>query len=441
MSPAQRKRTTPGKGAARADGLRRLVLAGFGSLFVVLFLIFAVAEGIGHPSVPDGDVAIVEDVPDEIGTVTMDDFDRAMAQAAARTGTQQAPKPGDPQYNELKTTALGFLLDTIWLQGQADEMGIDVSQRQVDSKLKQIRKQEFKSEKEYRDFLKQAKFTQEDVDLQVKLQLLSDEIQQQVVDSAPKPSDNQIEAYYESAKADQFTTAGSRDVRLILNDDRAKVEQAKKQLEQDDSAATWKKLAKQFSTDSSSKNNGGLREGVTDGLIEEPLNTRIFAASEGEIVGPVKTQLGWYVFQVEKVTPEKTQSLDEASSQISSQLTQQAQQQTLESFIEDYSAKWQSRTFCADGFVIDRCANFKGTGRPDGAPPACYQANPRSKPDACPAPVQQLMPALPGTVSPLAPQGQQLAQRPRPAGLKENPATTLPPGLQGALPPGATTAP
>jgi foldase protein PrsA len=441
VSPAQRKRTTPGKGAARADGLRRLVLAGFGTLFILLFLIFAVAEGIGHPSVPDGDVAIVEDVPGDIGAVTMDDFDRALAQAAARTGTQTVPKPGDPQYNELKTTALGFLLDTIWLQGQADEMGIDVSQRQVDSKLKQIRKQEFKSEKEYRDFLKQAKFTQEDVDLQVKLQLLSDEIQQQVVDSAPKPSDNQIEAYYEAAKAQQFTTAANRDVRLILNKDRGKVEQARKQLEQDDSAATWENLAKQLSTDSSSKDNGGLREGLTDGLIEEPLNTRVFAASKGEIVGPVKTQLGWYVFQVEMVTPEETQSLDQARSQINSQLTQSAQQRALETFIEDYSTKWQSRTFCADGFVIDRCANFKGKAHPDGASPACYQANPRSEPDACPAPVQQVVPALPGSVGPLAPKGQQIPQRPRPAGLEEVAQSSLPAGIQGALPPGATTAP
>jgi hypothetical protein len=52
--------------------------------------------------------------------------------------------------------------------------------------------------------------------------------------------------------------------------------------------------------------------------------------------------------------------------------------------------------------------------------------------------VIQVAPALPGSVDALAPQGQKLPQRPRPAGL---PPATEQQGLPGAipgLPPGAT---
>ena len=117
--------------------------------------------------------------------------------------------------------------------------------------------------------------------------------------------------------------------------------------------------------------------------------------------------------------------------QIRSQLTQQRQQDSFNQFVNNFGSKWRSRTFCASGYVIDRCDNFPG-GRPQNAPPACYQADPKGGiPDACPAPVQQVTPALPGTVSIVTPQGNRLPQRP------VVPAVPAAQGGLGALPPGS----
>jgi hypothetical protein len=46
---------------------RKIGLIGFGALLVLLFAGFAITGGIGNPSVPEGDAALVEEVPDEIG--------------------------------------------------------------------------------------------------------------------------------------------------------------------------------------------------------------------------------------------------------------------------------------------------------------------------------------------------------------------------------------
>ncbi|HEX7059349.1 MAG TPA: SurA N-terminal domain-containing protein [Solirubrobacterales bacterium] len=362
MSPNQRKRPTKGKGkkgsaSARSSGLaplQRFGLLLFGAMLVLLFAGFAIAQGIGQPSVPSGDVALVEDVPSDIGHISQAEFDRAFLQTAARGGLKVAPKPGEPQYQDVKDAAMGDLLDAVWIQGEADELGITVTQRQIDDELVQIKKQNFKTPAEYEKFLKTSHFTQEDVNERVKLQLLSTQIQQQITEGVPEPSDSEVEDYYEAAKATQFTTPAM--------------------------PATKK----------------------------------------------------------QKAQPEKVQPLDDVRSQIVSQLTQQAQQDAFSVFVANYGSKWQSRTFCASGYTIERCSNFKGSGHPADAPPACYEANPKGGlPEACPAPIKQLVPALPGTVSLLTPKGQQLPQRPQPAGLKEiptAPATGLPPGVV----PGAT---
>lgn len=426
MSPAERKRPTGkgrGDGAGRRRGAlprQRLGLLVFGVLLIVLFVLFAAAQGLGSPDVPSGDVAKIEDVPGEVGTITQADFDHAFEQAVAQAGLKKAPKPGDAQYEDIKKTALGSLLDAAWLQGEADEMGVSASDEEIADKLKEIKQQNFKSNAEYRKFLKKSHYTASDVDERVELQLLTEKIQEKIINGASTPSDSQIEDYYEAAKDTQFTTPETRDVRTILNKDRKKVEAAKAQLEKDDSEKSWKKVAKRYSTDTVTKSNGGLQAGVAEGSLEEPLGAAAFKASEGKLEGPIKGKRGYYIFVVEKVTPEKVQSLDEARPQISSQLSQTNQQEIFSRFVTNYNSKWQSRTFCAAGFVIERCANYKGEAHSASAPPACYEANPKGGlPEACPAPVQQLAPALPGSITLLSPQGQRMPQRPRPAGLSE----------------------
>jgi hypothetical protein len=93
---------------------RRVVIAAlFAVLFIALFGIVALAQGgIGDPSVPSGDVALVEDAPD--GNVTQEEFDAALQQAALRQGVPKPPAPDSPQYGALRDAAMSDLLLASW---------------------------------------------------------------------------------------------------------------------------------------------------------------------------------------------------------------------------------------------------------------------------------------------------------------------------------------
>jgi parvulin-like peptidyl-prolyl isomerase len=422
---------TKGRGDKRSAGLQRLALLAFAGLLVILFLIFAIAQGIGNPSVPSGDVAVIEDAPEGLGTVSEEQLKRAVEQAAGQAG-KKLPKPDDPQYDELEKSAFTELLDRIWVQGEAEEMGISFTPEEVTEEFEKRKKESFKTEAEYREFLKQAKFTQAEVNERIEIQMLTEQIQKEASEETATPSDDEIEEYYEAAKATQFTQPETRDVRLVVNKDKKKIDEAAALLEKDNSDESWKKVAKEFSTESATKGKGGLRAGLTEGALPD-LDSAIFSASLAVVEGPIEGTQGWTIFEVDKVNPAKVQELKEVESQISAQLGEQAQQQASARFIRSYSTKWTSRTFCADDFLIERCANFESSGRPTGAPPACYEAEPKGPaPEACPAPVQQVAPAMPGTVSVLTPEGEKLPQRPRPANLEAAPPTGapgLPPGI------------
>ena len=102
------------------------VLIGFGSLALTG------CGGEGGPTttgassaeVPAGAIAVVAEAPD--GTITQEDFDRAVEQTAARQGLKEVPAEDDPQYQLLSDAALSDILLDRWVMGEAAERGIEV---------------------------------------------------------------------------------------------------------------------------------------------------------------------------------------------------------------------------------------------------------------------------------------------------------------------------
>jgi foldase protein PrsA len=431
----------PGRGAGKKASQRpsgpaagrRLGLLVFGALFLVLFVAIAIAEGLGDPSIPSGDIAVVEDAPGDSGKISKEDYDHTLEILLSSEG-QKPPKPGSAKYEEAREAALSTLLETAWLEGQAEEMGIEVTDQEVAEKLKKVKDENFKSEAEFQEFIKERKFTPEDIEERVKLEVVSEEIQKELQEDAPAPSQREIENYYEAAKATQFTKPPSRDVRLILNKEEEKAQKALAALEEGNTAKDWSRIAKEFSEDPATKEKGGLQKGVAEGTLEEPVGAEIFDALEGQLEGPVKGARGFYVFEVQGSEDETVEGLDKVKEQIGTQLSQQLEQEELNAFVASYNNRWSSRTFCEEEYLVERCGNFEADSRPANAPPGCYEEDPEGgRPEACPAPVFQAVPALPGSVTPLAPQGNPLTQRPVPAGEPPKPtgeegATALPPG-------------
>ncbi|HST70274.1 MAG TPA: peptidyl-prolyl cis-trans isomerase [Solirubrobacterales bacterium] len=408
----------------------------FGALFLLLFAGYAIAEGLSGPSVPSGDVAHVSDIQDEFANISKEQLDASMA----RLDTGKKPtEPGSDKYEEIKTEAMTELVEGIWLRGEAEEFGIEVTDKQVEAELETIKEQNFPTEAAFNKFLKDSNFTREEVNDLVELQILGRDIQELVNAQAPPPSSSAIEAYYEAEKASQFTTKESRDVRTIINKDKAKVEAAKQELEKDSSPDAWKKAAATYSIDPTSKKKGGLQEGISEEFVEGPLRAAIFDSATGELVGPVKFQENYILLEVVKLNPAKVQTLKEAKGQIEQTLSQETQQEFFTEFAAGYREKWAGRTVCASDYEIPQCGNYVGDGRPQNAPPACFEEDPKTPAEACPALVTPTSPALPGSVTERKPKGEPFPQRPLPEVQPEQ-GEEVPTGAPPGTPPpsGAT---
>jgi foldase protein PrsA len=291
------------------------------------------------------------------------DYTECIAQAkkAAAKPTKGQPKQTDAdykkqceqQYNQLRDQVLGLLISFEWIEREAEDQGIKVTDAEVKKSFDEQKKQSFPKTADYEKFLKDSGQTNEDVMQRVRLDTLSQKIRDKVTKGKDQVTDQQIEDYYNKNKA-QFAQPERRDLSIVLTKKEAKAREAKAALE---SGESFKTVAKQYSIDDASKAQGGKLPAVAKGQQEKAFDEAIFKAKKGKIEGPVKTQFGWYVFRVDKVSKASQQTLAQAKTTIKQVLASQNQQKALDAFVKDFRKKWKEKTECRDDYVTQDCKN------------------------------------------------------------------------------------
>lgn len=254
------------------------------------------------------------------------------------------------QYATLRDQVMQFLITSDWVIGEAGDQGVSVTNKQVSTQLNSIIAQQFPKPTDFQKFLTQSGETQADLQFRVRLNLLSDKIRTKVTNSKSKVSNADITNYYNQNKS-RFAQPERRDLRIILTKTQAQANSALSQIRHGQS---FGKVAKKASIDQASKAQGGVLLGVIRGQQEAALDAAVFAAPLHKLQGPVKTPFGFYVFEVQKITPASQQSLAQARTTIQQLLSSQRQQTALDSFVKNFRNKWRSRTTCrtSPSFVI-----------------------------------------------------------------------------------------
>jgi foldase protein PrsA len=369
-----------------------------GAFFVLAALLAACGSGVpGNAVVRVGDsvikrttfdhwlrVAALSSQPPEGGAaVSIPDPPSFKKCVAEKRKTLPKPPPGQPaitdaqvrqqckqEYEGLRDQVLQFLIQSEWIQGEAANQDIKVSAKEVQQSFQTQKKQSFPAEADYQRFLRTSGMTQTDIFLRVKLDLLSNKIRDKVTKGKDKVTDAQIEAYYKRNKQ-RFSQPERRNVQVILAKTAARARAAKRAIQ---GGQPWAKTAKTFSVDATSKRQGGRLTNVIPGQQEQAFSNAMFKAKRGQLVGPVKTQFGYYVFRVTKVIPSEQQPLSRVRETIKALLASQNQQKALEAFIKRFQKEWQARTNCRKGYVVQLCKNAPKPKRTSTVPPGAVPA-------------------------------------------------------------------
>ena len=318
--------------------------------------------------VPPDAIALVGEEP-----IAKSELDDLMEQAERGYKAQKRPFPkaGTPEYENLRSQAIAYLVQRSQYEQEAQKMGIEVIDEEVDKKLREVINEVAEgSRNKFLDQLKQQGLTEEQVKDNLRMQILQREIYDAVTKDV-KVTDADIEKFYEENKA-QFTQPATRLVRHILvrcekaaecETDKAKAEDIYRQV---NGGANFAALARQVSEDPGTKAQGGRYQAVK-GQSAPEFDKVAFELQKGQISRPVKTQFGWHVIQaVSEPTAEKVTPLDTVKKTIEDQLLQEKRNKAVTKWLDDVKKEWEPKIVYAVGYSPPKTETDEETATTNG---------------------------------------------------------------------------
>lgn len=131
--------------------------------------------------------------------------------------------------------------------------------------------------------------------------------------NVPAPTAEEIQQQYQAYLTSQKNQQQHEVAMILMSDEKAQttLENLKNQL--DTKKADFATLAKQYSEDEGSKNSGGNIGSLTPEMFPndyENVITAVKALKEGEVSAPIKTQYGYHLFKLMKISGDTPASLD-----------------------------------------------------------------------------------------------------------------------------------
>ncbi|MDR0498765.1 MAG: peptidylprolyl isomerase [Holophagales bacterium] len=161
----------------------------------------------------------------------------------------------------------------------------------------------------------------------------------------PVPTEEQVKGYYEENKNNfkAKDTASARHILVAvrkneketdkLTDEEAQVKIAKAKAELV-GGKKWEVVAKNYSDDPGSKENGGLYENFNPVQMVKEFADAVRTQEIGKIGDPVKTQFGYHIILVENRNIDQIQTFDEAQETAQKELTDKMRNDIWRSFID-----------------------------------------------------------------------------------------------------------
>ncbi|MCP9487600.1 MAG: peptidylprolyl isomerase [Gaiellaceae bacterium MAG52_C11] len=312
-------------------------------LLPVLVLALVVGCG-GDEDVPKDAVAVVDGQK-----VARSEYQAILDQAKKSYKVQKRdfPAAGSQEFQTLKNQVVQFLVQRVEFEQQAEELEIEVTEKQVDARLAQIKKQYFAGDpKRYEKQLRDQGLTEKQIRGDIRSQIISEGIFKKVTADV-KVTDQAIKTYYEKNQA-QYSQPESREVRHILVKTRAQADDVYDQLQ---NGSDFSDLAKKVSLDTGSKANGGKLT-ISKGQTVAPFDQTAFLLENERISRPIKTEFGFHIIQplktakAAKVTP-----LADVKQSIRQQLQQTRKNEKMTKWIDDLKKEYEDQVSYAIGFT------------------------------------------------------------------------------------------
>jgi len=238
---------------------------------------------------------------------------------------------GKEQKNEVDAGELNKLIEEKILLFEAKKKGIEVSDKEVDETVEELRKRNGTSAKEFENLLIAENWNITAYKKFMKDKMTVARLVNREVDAMVVVTDNEINRYYHETKNDYLAGPGTVELKAIflkLNEEASITEitdlkiKALKIVSLLRKGENFEQLVAEYS-DEPLKSHEGILGKFARGKLIPPLDRAAFSLKEGEVGDPVWVSEGAYILQIAHKNEESFQPFEAVKKDIYSRLFQQ----------------------------------------------------------------------------------------------------------------------
>lgn len=229
-------------------------------------------------------------------------------------------------------SVLSMMISNKVVDLEADKEKVTVTDKEIQAELDEMVEQ-YGGQDTFNTLLAQNGLTEDVFKEQIEQNLKVTKI----LEPSIEITDDEIKTYFEDNK-ESLDTPEQVEASHILVEDEETAKEVKKKL---DEGGDFAELAKEYSTDTQTKESGGELGYFSSGQMVEEFDKAAFAMDVDEISDPVKTDYGYHIIKVTGKQEAKEATLEESKDQIKETLLDQKVQEQASTWLSEATAKYK----------------------------------------------------------------------------------------------------
>jgi len=293
---------------------------------------------------------IVEGIVVRVGDriVTRTQYDRRLKELYAQIERGAPAEQVSKLQQEARTGLVNELINELLIKDRADRLGISITPAEVTDAIARLKQQYgITTDEQFEASLRSSGLTRADLEAQLRDTLTTNKVFGRELRGRNEATDAELRERYNREKESYRLPerAHLREI-VVLKPENGNLEEARTRATEVGEAA--RKSGTDFAALASTMSESGTREKggdlgeVSKGDLVPELDTAVFNAAPGAVIGPIETRSAWHIVKVEQRLPSEVPAFES----IKDKLRQEASDET---FQRDYKAYIE--TLRKDAFV------------------------------------------------------------------------------------------
>jgi foldase protein PrsA len=291
-------------------------------------LVGAVGIGVFLLSGSNGAAATVNGVP-----IPQAEVEKQISLIKQQQGNLFEGPEGKEKEASFRQSILDYLIEAELIKQESENLGITVSDKEIDAKLDQVR-EIFSEEERFQQALKEQGLTLAELRDNMRDQTLVEKVIEHVTKDV-KVSEKDIRDYFKANKAD-FADPEQKHWRQVVVEDKSKADELLGKLKD---GADFTELAKSESIDELSREQGGDLGWVPVGAFPPDIEKELSGLGSNDLSSVIKGQNGYQIFQLLEVKAARDYSFDEVKEQIEQTVMAERQRETFSAWMDKLKSK------------------------------------------------------------------------------------------------------